>query len=75
MAVRHKKALLVHDRDAHQNILDILKEFDDALSSVVIHCFTGSKDQIKTYIERGYYIGVTGYLCKGNIINDQLSYG
>lgn len=65
MAVLHKKALLVHDRDAHQSILDILKEFDSALPPVVIHCFTGSKDQIKAYIERGYYIGVTGYLCKG----------
>jgi len=78
LAVRHKKALLVHDRDAHQNILDILKEFEDALPSVVIHCFTGSKDQIKTYIERGYYIGVTGYLCKekyGETLRDAIKDG
>lgn len=64
LAVRYKKTLLVHDRDAHQNILDILKDFDTALPPVVIHCFTGTADQIKAYIERGYYIGVTGYLCK-----------
>jgi len=64
LAVRYKKALLVHDRDAHQNILDILKDFETALPPVVIHCFTGSADQIKAYIERGYYIGVTGFLCK-----------
>ena len=67
--MRYKKALLVHDRDAHQSILDILKEFDTALPPVIIHCFTGSKDQIKAYVERGYYIGVTGYLCKGNLPN------
>lgn len=64
LAVRYKKPLLVHDRDAHQNILDILKDFASALPPVVIHCFTGTADQIKAYIERGYYIGVTGYLCK-----------
>lgn len=64
LAVRYRKPLLVHDRDAHQNVLDILKEFDSSLSAVVIHCFTGTADQIKAYVERGYYIGVTGYLCK-----------
>lgn len=64
LAVRYKKTLLVHDRDAHQSILDILEPFTDALPPVIIHCFTGTKDQIKAYIDRGYYIGVTGYLCK-----------
>lgn len=78
LAVRYKKALLVHDRDAHQSILDILKEFDTALPPVVIHCFTGTKDQIKAYIERGYYIGVTGYLCKekhGETLRDAIKDG
>lgn len=70
LAVRYKKALLVHDRDAHQSIMDILKPFEDALPPVVIHCFTGTKEQIKAYIERGYYIGVTGYLCKDKFGGD-----
>jgi TatD DNase family protein len=64
LAVRYQKALLVHDRDAHQSILDILKDFESSLPPVIIHCFTGSAEQIKAYVERGYYIGVTGYLCK-----------
>lgn len=64
LAVRYRKPLLVHDREAHQTVLDILKEFDSSLPAVVIHCFTGTADQIKAYVERGYYIGVTGFLCK-----------
>lgn len=78
LAVRYKKALLVHDRDAHQSILDILKDFDTALPPVVIHCFTGTTEQIKAYIERGYYIGVTGYLCKekyGQTLRDAIKDG
>jgi len=64
LAVRYQKPLLVHDRDAHQSILDILEPFAESLPPVIIHCFTGTKEQIKAYIDRGYYIGVTGYLCK-----------
>jgi len=64
LAVRYQKALLVHDRDAHQSILDILKDFDSSLPPVIIHCFTGTAEQIKAYVEKGYYIGVTGFLCK-----------
>lgn len=78
LAVRYKKALLVHDRDAHQSILDILKEFDTALPPVVIHCFTGTTEQIKAYVERGYYIGITGYLCKekyGQTLRDAIKDG
>ena len=41
------------------------KNYDGELPKVVIHCFTGSQDNIKAYIARGYYIGVTGYVCKG----------
>lgn len=78
LAVRYQKALLVHDRDAHQSILDILKDFDSSLPPIIIHCFTGSAEQIKAYVERGYYIGVTGYLCKekyGQTLRDAIKDG
>jgi len=64
LAVRYQKALLVHERDSHDGILEVLKDFESTLPPVVMHCFTGSAEQIKTYISKGFYIGVTGFLCK-----------
>lgn len=64
LAVRYQKALLVHERDSHQGILDVLKDFESTLPPVVIHCFTGSAEELKTYIDKGFYIGVTGFVCK-----------
>lgn len=57
------KPLLVHDRDAHDDIIEMLTSAKN-LPTIVIHCFTGSADHIKAYINRGWYIGVTGFVCK-----------
>jgi TatD DNase family protein len=64
LAVRYQKALLVHERDSHDGILEVLKDFESTLPPVVIHCFTGTPEQIKVYVEKGFYIGVTGFVCK-----------
>jgi len=64
LAVRYQKALLIHERDSHDAILEVLKDFESTLPPVVMHCFTGSAEQIKTYVAKGFYIGVTGYVCK-----------
>jgi TatD DNase family protein len=63
LAIKYRKALLVHDRDAHEGVMEILGAFSD-LPPVVIHCFTGTAEQVKAYLARGYYIGITGYMCK-----------
>jgi len=79
LAVKHQKPLLVHDRDAHDDIIEILsKKYDGPLPKVVIHCFTGTKDNIKAYLEKGFYIGITGYICKekyGSEIRDAIKTG
>jgi len=64
LAVRYQKALLIHERDSHDSILEVLQGFDTTLPPVVIHCFTGTPEQIKVYIDKGFYIGVTGFVCK-----------
>jgi len=64
LAVRYQKALLVHERDSHQGVLDVLKDFESTLPPVILHCFTGTPEQIKVYVEKGFYIGVTGFVCK-----------
>lgn len=50
--------VVIHDRDAHADTLDIMKKFPKVRG--VVHCFSGSVEFAKECIKLGYYIGVTG---------------
>jgi len=50
--------VIIHDRDAHEDTLKIIKEFPNVVGEV--HCFSGSVEFAKECIKLGYYIGVTG---------------
>lgn len=63
IAVENNKPLLVHDRDASADIIATLSKHK-IVQPVVIYCMTGAVEQIKQYVSRGYYIGVTGFMCK-----------
>nr|CAG4651915.1 EOG090X080R [Triops cancriformis] len=64
IACQLKKPLFIHERDAHDDMVRILSKFGDRLPPAVIHCFTGTRDHAKKYIEMGLYIGLTGFLWK-----------
>lgn len=49
--------VIVHDRDAHGDTLDILKE---TRPQGVVHCFSGSKEMAREIIKLGMYIGLNG---------------
>jgi len=51
--------VIVHDREAHKDILKILKELAIGLK-VVVHCFSGDMDMARKCIEEGYYLGIGG---------------
>ncbi|MGL4771999.1 MAG: TatD family hydrolase [Clostridium sp.] len=53
-----KIPVVIHDRDAHADTLEILKEFPNVKG--VVHCFSGSVEFAKQCLELGYYIGITG---------------
>ncbi|BDR77142.1 hydrolase TatD [Clostridium tetani] len=50
--------VVIHDRDAHKDILDIIKIFPEVYG--VIHCFSGSVEFARECLKLGYYIGFTG---------------
>lgn len=52
--------IIIHDRDAHQDTLEILKKEDNFDNGVVIHCFSGSKELARQYVELGAYISLAG---------------
>ena len=59
LAKKTKKALVIHDRDAHEDILSILLEVG-APEKTVFHCFSGDVEMAKTCIDRGYVLSFAG---------------
>jgi TatD DNase family protein len=57
------KPVFLHQRDAHQDFLALLAEFEGRLGPIVVHCFTGERHELHAYLERGWHIGITGWLC------------
>ncbi len=57
------KPLFLHQRDAHDDFLAILKNFAGRIGPAVVHCFTGTEAQLRECLDAGYYIGITGWLC------------
>ncbi len=56
--------VVIHDRDAHKDTLDIMKEFPEVKG--VLHCFAGSVEFARECLKLGYYIGFTGVVTFNN---------
>lgn len=63
LAAEHCKPVFLHQRDAHDDFLAILKEHDLREAGGVAHCFTGGPEEAESYLELGLYIGITGWIC------------
>ena len=61
LAKKTKKALVIHDRDSHDDVLSVLLEVG-APEKVVFHCFSGDVEMAKICIERGYILSFAGTL-------------
>jgi TatD DNase family protein len=70
LACELQMPLFLHEREAHDDFIAIIDEFrnttNNKLPPIVIHCFTGRKEEAMAYLERGFYIGLTGFICKTN---------
>jgi TatD DNase family protein len=59
MAKRHGKALVIHDRDAHDDVLRVLAD-TGAPERVVLHCFSGDVEMARECVRRGYWLSFAG---------------
>jgi len=59
LAKRTNKALVIHDRDSHDDVLSVLAEVG-APEKTVFHCFSGDVEMAKKCIERGYVLSFAG---------------
>lgn len=57
------KPLFLHQRDAHEDFMAILRPLRDRLAAVVVHCFTGTREELFDYLDLDCHIGITGWIC------------
>ena len=63
IAIDTNKPLFLHQRDSHDDFIKILRKYSSDISKSVVHCFTGTQEQLDDYLELDCYIGVTGWIC------------
>jgi TatD DNase family protein len=67
MAKRHGKTLVIHDRDAHDDVLRVLVE-EGAPERVVLHCFSGDAEVARRCVEAGYFLSFAGTVTFKNAV-------
>ncbi|UJF32668.1 TatD family hydrolase [Paenibacillus hexagrammi] len=61
LALELDMPLFLHEREACKDFIALLKEH--SVQKAVVHCFTGTQSELKAYLEMGFYIGITGWIC------------
>ena len=65
IAKRYGKPLVIHDRDAHADVLRVL-DAEGAPDTVVLHCFSGDADFAAECVRRGYLLSFAGTVTFGS---------
>ncbi len=60
LSKKHQLPIIIHVRDAHEDMIAILTNESTADIPGVIHCFTGDYDTAKKYLDLGFFISFSG---------------
>jgi TatD DNase family protein len=63
LAASSGKPVFLHQRDAHDEFVAMLKPCRPQLAGAVAHCFTGGRRELDAYLELDLYVGITGWVC------------
>lgn len=63
LACELQMPLFLHEREAHYDFVHIMKPYVGSMNKAVVHCFTGSLQELQVYLQLGCYIGITGWIC------------
>ena len=63
LAMHSGLPVFLHQRDAHERFLAILDECGAGRPAGVAHCFTAGPGELVDYLDRGLYVGITGWIC------------
>lgn len=64
IAAELKMPILICEREAHEDLIEILKNNTQNLPEIIIHSFCGKISELNTYLSFGCYIGLTGSIWK-----------
>jgi TatD DNase family protein len=76
IATECRLPVFLHQRDAHDDFVEVLESTLPALTRAVAHCFTGEGESLHEYVAMGLYIGITGWICderRGQHLHDIVS--
>ena len=63
VAVDTQLPVFLHERDASDTLLAVLRDYRDQLTGAVVHCFTAERDALYAYLDLDLHIGITGWIC------------
>ena len=63
LAERLGKPLFLHERSAAEEFIRRFKKHPEICKRSVVHCFTGDKKTLEQYLDMGFFIGITGWIC------------
>lgn len=63
IAANLHKPLFLHERDAHEAFVEVLRRHRSRICGGVVHCFTGDRLALEAYLALDLYIGMTGWIC------------
>ena len=66
LSIAVQKPLFLHERAAYERFMAITKDYLPQLPKAVVHCFTGSLKEAKSYLDNGFYLGFTGAISDTN---------
>ncbi|MCU4675523.1 TatD family hydrolase [Catenovulum sp. 2E275] len=63
LAIELNAPVFLHQRDAHTAFIEVIKPRRNELKQVVVHCFTGNRQELEDYLALDCFIGITGWIC------------
>ena len=67
----------LHERDAFEEQVALLRKYMPRIKGGIAHCFTGTAEQVQQYLALGLYIGITGWVCdekRGEALRDAVKF-
>jgi TatD DNase family protein len=55
--------MFLHDREAHADLMALLKRYRDRIPAAVLHCFTGTREELRACLDLDLHVGITGWIC------------
>ncbi|HEY0942194.1 MAG TPA: TatD family hydrolase [Steroidobacter sp.] len=63
LAAEVRKPVFLHQRDAHEDFMKVMRKHRAHLTGGVAHCFTAGLEEARAYLDLDLYIGITGWIC------------